>query len=608
MSASKVFVDLSAALLGKGHRVRFSASGRSMIPTIQEGGVITVEPVEPSDIAVGDIVLYGSDRGATAHRVVGIEGRDVAARVFIARGDASEDCDAPAEARRILGKVVAVERDGRRRDLAGRRAKLSYALRARASTLKQWISSSVLPLGLFMLAGLLLAAAGPAEAQVISGSYTGDGTDNRAITGAGFQPDVVIIKGNTGQVAVSRTSTMAGDGTKVLVGSTTFFADGIQSLDADGFTLGTDARVNQSGIAYYWISFKAAAGEMKVGSYTGNGTSQSLTGFGFSPEFVIVFSSPKGAVHRSSLMTLTYFFNSEAGATNRITSFDADGFSVGDSSRVNSSGVTYHYVAWNEVAGKMKVGSYVGDGTDDRDIIGLGFRPTYVITRRQDYVTCCGESNHKSASTDPEADVTLDFRADDNDTNEIQKLLDDGFQVGTDCQVNLSGKTYYWIAFGGPAPTAVRPMSLTGTAYEEGVLVQWRTGYEVDNLGFHLYREVGGQRVRVTPQLVAGSALFAGARTPLTAGKSYAWWDRQPGGPGLVRYWLEDVDLNGQRTWHGPARVVLGRRVWEESKVESQAPAVKEAVPLSRLGVADAGVTAPSVTQTASQSTSQSSA
>src|SRR5690606_11290673 len=56
----------------------------------------------------------------------------------------------------------------------------------------------------------------------------------------------------------------------------------------------------------------------------------------------------------------------------------------------------------------------------------------------------------------------------------------------------------------------------------QGVHIQWRTGYEVDNLGFNLYREQGGRRTKLNPSLIAGSALLAGAGTTLSAGRSYA--------------------------------------------------------------------------------------
>ena len=88
------------------------------------------------------------------------------------------------------------------------------------------------------------------------------------------------------------------------------------------------------------------------------------------------------------------------------------------------------------------------------------------------------------------------------------------------------------------------------TSSEGGVRLHWRTSDVVNNLGFHLYREENGQRVRVTPEMVAGSALFAGAGTRLTSGHSYGWWDRQ--GRASDSYWLEDVDLDGTRSWSGP--------------------------------------------------------
>ena len=56
--------------------------------------------------------------------------------------------------------------------------------------------------------------------RVASGSYTGNDTDNRAITDPGFQPDLVIVKADTNQIGVARSSTMTGDASKPLDGTT----------------------------------------------------------------------------------------------------------------------------------------------------------------------------------------------------------------------------------------------------------------------------------------------------------------------------------------------------------------------------------------------------
>lgn len=102
------------------------------------------------------------------------------------------------------------------------------------------------------------------------------------------------------------------------------------------------------------------------------------------------------------------------------------------------------------------------------------------------------------------------------------------------------------------APTAVKLTSFTATYTNDGVLLNWKSGYEVENLGYHVYRQQNGKRTRVTPSMIAGSALLAGERTVLTAGYSYSWFDRIAADRGSVSYWLEDVDTNGKRTLRGP--------------------------------------------------------
>ncbi len=109
-------------------------------------------------------------------------------------------------------------------------------------------------------------------ARMATGSYTGNGVDNRAITGLGFQPDMVYIKARTARSSMMRLSTFgAGDATKDIgVSNGNFVLNNIQSLDADGFTIGTDVRVNENAVTYDYVAFKAAAGYMTVGTYTGN--------------------------------------------------------------------------------------------------------------------------------------------------------------------------------------------------------------------------------------------------------------------------------------------------------------------------------------------------
>jgi len=73
---------------------------------------------------------------------------------------------------------------------------------------------------------------------------------------------------------------------------------------------------------------------------------------------------------------------------------------------------------------------------------------------------------------------------------------------------------------------------------------------EINNLGFNVYRQINGQRVKINPSLIAGSALMLGSDVRLESGYTYSWQDDVV--DRTASYWLEDVDLNGSSTWHGP--------------------------------------------------------
>jgi hypothetical protein len=114
--------------------------------------------------------------------------------------------------------------------------------------------------------------------------------------------------------------------------------------------------------------------------------------------------------------------------------------------------------------------------------------------------------------------------------------------------------------------TAVKMEGFNASGFNNGNLVKWQTGYEVDNLGFNVYRMSGGKLTRITPSIVAGSALMAG-HTPLTAGLSYSWFD--PKGLPDSEYYVEDIDLNGTRTMHGPIRTEFAGNTESPSKQQA---------------------------------------
>jgi len=119
----------------------------------------------------------------------------------------------------------------------------------------------------------------------------------------------------------------------------------------------------------------------------------------------------------------------------------------------------------------------------------------------------------------------------------------------------LSSTPSAWAMMGVPlipsSTTAMKVNSFTATKYKGGNLIELKTGREISSLGFNLYREQNGQRVRLNSSLLAGTALLAGPKTTFTAGHSHAWLDKPETG-GEASYWAEEVDLNGDHTMFGP--------------------------------------------------------
>ena len=102
--------------------------------------------------------------------------------------------------------------------------------------------------------------------------------------------------------------------------------------------------------------------------YTGNGSTQSITGVGFQPDWVwikqrngtrnnVLYDSVRGATERLISNTT----DAEATAATALTSFDADGFSLGNGTTSNENSKTY--VSWNWKAGGTAVSNTDGSIT-----------------------------------------------------------------------------------------------------------------------------------------------------------------------------------------------------------------------------------------------------
>jgi hypothetical protein len=197
----------------------------------------------------------------------------------------------------------------------------------------------------------------------------------------------------------------------------------------------------------------------------------------------------------------------------------------------------------------MNVGSYIGDGTDDRDIPGVGFAPKYVIIKGN-----LGQrAIHKVDSL--AGDSTLNFINAINFPDGIQALQADGFQVGTTLPANGNTSNHFWMAFRGASDNSlpVELSSFTAIPADGVVMLHWRTESESQNLGFNVYRGESptGPFTKLNPTLIKGLGTSG-------VGREYQWADDSVDASiDAYYYYIEDVSFSGITN---PSRVIMVRR------------------------------------------------
>ena len=136
--------------------------------------------------------------------------------------------------------------------------------------------------------------------------------------------------------------------TDVRQNSTTEFND--TEPTSTVFTLGTASGPNGTGDNYIAYCFTPIAGFSKMGSYTGTGSSNSITGLGFQPSWVMIkctTAAEDWAIFSSALANNYVVANTGATAQAFTFPFDSDGFTVpAASGMTNGSGQTYIYLAF----------------------------------------------------------------------------------------------------------------------------------------------------------------------------------------------------------------------------------------------------------------------
>jgi len=199
------------------------------------------------------------------------------------------------------------------------------------------------------------------------GSYTGNGSTNGPIVETGFEPAFIMTKQtNTASnwVIVDNKRSTINPRDKGLrpnsdVTEATVSNNMVVDFLSNGFQLKQTSGANDNGGTFIYMAFAAdpdteaptVAKSFSTVAYTGNSSTQSIEGLGFSPNLVWIKGRNNTYVHglydtiRGSLQRLrSNGTQANENVPNSLTSFDSDGFTLGSDIGQNQS--ANNYVAW----------------------------------------------------------------------------------------------------------------------------------------------------------------------------------------------------------------------------------------------------------------------
>jgi len=102
--------SLSKEIYSKGGALYFRIRGSSMYPFIRDGDILAIQPVEITDLKLGDIVAFQStSQNLVAHRL--IQKQFQKGDIFLrTRGDAAWELDDYISKKQIVGRVFKIKR------------------------------------------------------------------------------------------------------------------------------------------------------------------------------------------------------------------------------------------------------------------------------------------------------------------------------------------------------------------------------------------------------------------------------------------------------------------------------------------------------------------
>jgi hypothetical protein len=188
-------------------------------------------------------------------------------------------------------------------------------------------------------------------------------------------------------------------------------------------------------------------------TYTGTGASNSISSLGFSPDLVWIKNRGGATDHAvydttrgTQLQLSTNSTAAEVTSSTGLTAFGSNGFTVGTSSLVNTSGTQYVAWAWDEapIAG-MDIVSYTGNGANRTISHNLGVAPKMMIARNRDSSISQNWQVYHANLTSAAYRLRLNTNNSENLVPEIWNSTaptSTVFSVGTSAAANENGKNF----------------------------------------------------------------------------------------------------------------------------------------------------------------------
>ena len=322
--------------------------------------------------------------------------------------------------------------------------------------------------------------------------YTGNGgSPDLAVTGLGFQPDLVWGKARgASQLPILQDSAR---GQELLFSSDSKVAQTsngpfMASYDADGFTYdGSGSNPNDGSVTYVAWCFRANGGTatatitesgnnpgavvqanpkggFSIITYTGTGGAGTIAhGLDSAPTFMIMknrgVADPWAVYHigtdASAPATKYLVLNTNAAAADDATYWNdtaptSSVLTVGTNHSVNADGENYVAYVWAPVEGGSRFGRFQGNEDDDGTFIYTGFRPKIIFIKENDNADdWCVYDTARSTFNPVQKVVRWENAAAefDNSARAID-ILSNGFKIRTSNSTINQASTFVYGAWG----------------------------------------------------------------------------------------------------------------------------------------------------------------